>query len=263
VNTTRAYRTVWISDVHLGSRDCKAEYLFEFLASTQCEYLFLVGDIIDVWALKKNVFWPQAHNNVLRAILGKAKHGTRVIYVPGNHDEIFKDHSGNRFGNVQIEREYIHTTVAGKKLLVIHGDEFDSLVTCSWFESLIGNIGYDLLLASNRWYHHIRCRFGYPYWSLASFIKRKLKNAMQHVQRYENIVAHETLRHEADGVVCGHIHHPHIRQIDGVQYHNDGDWVEHCSALVESQDGDISLVYWSDLKNRQPSSFFSDGHKAA
>lgn len=257
------YRSIWISDVHLGSRDCKADYLFQFLTSSQCEYLFLVGDIIDLWSLKKNVYWPQAHNNVLRAILGKAKHGTRIIYVPGNHDEIFKEHCGNHFGNIQIEKNYIHTTATGKKLLILHGDEYDNLITCSWFESLIGNIGYDLLLTSNRWYHHIRSRFGYPYWSLASYIKKKLKNAMQHVERFEDIIAHETLRHGADGVVCGHIHHPQIRKIKGIEYFNDGDWVEHCTALVESEQGDISLIHWSDLSIHNNNSLVSQKHKAA
>jgi UDP-2,3-diacylglucosamine pyrophosphatase LpxH len=263
MDSVNTYRSIWISDVHLGSRDCRADYLFQFLTSSQCEYLFLVGDIIDVWALKKNVYWPQAHNNVLRAILGKAKHGTKVIYVPGNHDEIFKEHAGHQFGNVQIECEYIHTTASGKKLLIIHGDEFDSLVTCSWFETLIGNIGYDVLLACNRWYHHLRSKFGYPYWSLASYIKRKLKNAMEHVKRYENIVAHETLRHEADGVVCGHIHHPQIRQINGIDYYNDGDWVEHCTALVESEQGDISLIHWSDIRDQEAGHFVTGNTKAA
>lgn len=247
---THFYRSVWISDTHLGSRDCKAEYLFRFLTSIQCDNLFLVGDIVDIWALKKNVYWPQSHNNVLRAILGKAKHGTRVVYVPGNHDEIFKEHCGTQFGNVQIERYYLHETVKNKKLLVMHGDEFDSLVTCGRLESLIGNIGYDILLACNRWYHYYRARFGYPYWSLASYLKRKLKNAMLHVQRFENIVAHETLRRGADGVVCGHIHHPQMRNIDGIDYYNDGDWVEHCTALVESSEGDLSLLHWSELEQQ-------------
>ena len=150
-----------------------------------------------------------------------------------------------------------------KKLLIIHGDEFDSLVTCGWFESLIGNIGYDVLLGCNRWYHHFRSRLGYPYWSLASFIKRKLKNAMKHIQRYEDIVAHETIRHKADGVICGHIHHPQIRHINGIDYYNDGDWVEHCTALIETEQGDISLLRWSDLHNELNSREFNSKPKAA
>ncbi len=240
------YRSIWISDVHLGSRGCKAEYLLEFLKSTQSDTLYLVGDIIDTWAMKNGLYWPQAHNNVIRTILGKSKRGTKVIYVPGNHDEPFRDHVGMRLGNVEIRREYVHTTHDGRRLLVMHGDEFDSIIKCSKLVAVVGSRAYDLLVIVNRWVNLARRRFGLPYWSLAKYLKHRVKNAVNHISNFEHAVAHEAARRKVDGLVCGHIHHPEMRQIGDVLYCNDGDWVESCTALVEHHGGALEILHWSD-----------------
>ncbi len=240
------YRSIWISDVHLGYKGCKAEFLLDFLRSTECEYLFLVGDIIDVWSMKKTMYWPQAHNNVIRTILGKAKHGTRVIYIPGNHDEVFRDYSGMVFGNLEIHEEYEHVTRDGKRVYMLHGDKYDGMMKCGWLSTLVGNLGYDFILYLNRWFDKGRRVFGFSYWSLSRFLKGKVRNAMRHIKKFEHIVAMDAARHGYDIVVCGHIHHAEIRKIDDVLYCNDGDWVEHCTALVEKQNGEMELIHWSD-----------------
>lgn len=245
----RKYRTIWISDVHLGYKGCNADYLLDFLHSTQCETLYLLGDIIDVWSMQRNMFWPQSHNNVIRTILGKAKHGTKVIYIPGNHDIQFREYHGMSFGNLTIINEAIHITADGKRLLLLHGDIFDSVMQCNRLTSFIGNIGYDFLLFINRHVHFLRSKFNFSYWSLSSYIKEKVTNAMKHIQHYENIVAKEAKRRGLDGVVCGHIHHAELREIDNIIYCNNGDWVEHCTALVEHHDGRLELLHWSDTQH--------------
>lgn len=245
----RKYRTIWISDVHLGYKGCKADYLLDFLRATECEYLYLIGDIIDVWSMQRTMYWPQAHNNVIRTILGKAKHGTKVVYIPGNHDYQFREYHGMKFGNLIIKREDIHLTADGKLLLLMHGDEFDSAMQCGRLTSFIGNLGYDILLYLNRHFHAVRSRFKFSYWSLSSFIKGKVKNAMKHIHCYEALVATEAKRRGVDGVVCGHIHHAELRDIDGIIYCNDGDWVEHCTAMVEHKDGKLELIHWSDKQH--------------
>ncbi|MFO7602565.1 MAG: UDP-2,3-diacylglucosamine diphosphatase [Gammaproteobacteria bacterium] len=242
------YRSVWLSDIHLGYKGCKAEYLLDFLRSVECERLYLVGDIVDIWSMKKSVHWPQQHSDVIRTILDKARSGVKVIYVPGNHDELLRDYHGRSFGNIRIRENCLHTTAAGKRMLVMHGDEFDSVIQCSKLAALIGTISYDLLLYCNRMLNHLRGRLGFPYWSLASFLKSRVKNAMQHVENFEKAAAYEAARHNADGVICGHIHHAAAREIDGVLYCNTGDWVESCTALVEHQDGRIELLHWSERK---------------
>jgi UDP-2,3-diacylglucosamine pyrophosphatase LpxH len=228
-------RSVFVSDVHLGSRGCR-DLLLEFLKSVEVDYLFLVGDIVDLWSLRKNFYWPQEHNNVLRTILGKAKGGTRVIYIPGNHDEELREFSGSVFGNLEIHREFIHTTNDGRQLLVIHGDEFDTVVKCT--------------LSLNRYVNAIRKLFGYPYWSLANYLKHRVKNAVQYISSFENAVALAARKRGVDGVVCGHIHRAEISEIDGVQYCNDGDWVESCSALVEDMNGRLALWSWPEMRER-------------
>jgi UDP-2,3-diacylglucosamine pyrophosphatase LpxH len=241
-----SYRTVWISDIHLGFRGCSAEHLLDFLRSVECEYLYLVGDIIDVWEMKKRLFWPQSHNNVVRTILGKAKHDTKVIYVPGNHDELLRDYHGVTFGNVQIVEEAIHTNADGRRFLVTHGDKFDSVVRCSRAVALLGTRLYDWLLKFNRFVHGVRRCFNLPHWSLAGFLKYKVKNAVQYISSFEQVVAYETARLGVDGVVCGHIHRPEITRLNNVIYCNCGDWVENCSALVEHHDGSLELLHWTD-----------------
>lgn len=241
----RRVRTVWISDVHLGFRGCSAELLLDFLHSTECDELYLVGDIVDVWNMKRGLYWPQTHNNVIRTILGKAKHGTRVVFVPGNHGEVFRDHAGTQFGNVEIVESAVHETRDGRRLLIVHGDEFDSVVTCHPWLAKLGNHAYDWLLASNRWLNIVRRRCGMGYWSLAGFLKYKVKNAVNYIGGFEEAVAREARRRSVDGVVCGHIHRAEIRDIDGIAYHNCGDWVESNTALVERFDGSIELVHWT------------------
>ena len=239
-------RTVWISDVHLGFRGCSAEMLLDFLHAVECEHLYLVGDIVDVWNMKRGLYWPQAHNNVVRTILGKAKHGTRVVFVPGNHDEVFRDHVGTRFGNVEIVERAIHVARDGRRYLVVHGDEFDGVVTCHPWLARLGGHAYDVLLAGNRYLNVVRRRLGMGYWSLAGFLKRRVKNAVNYIGGFEQAVARDARRHAVDGVVCGHIHHAEMKYIDGVRYINCGDWVESNTAIVERFDGALELLRWSD-----------------
>lgn len=244
------YRSIWISDVHLGYKGCKAEFLLDFLRSTETEYLFLVGDIIDVWSMQKTMHWPQAHNNIIRAILGKAKQGAKVIYIPGNHDDIFRAHAGMVLGNLEIHEEYEHTTLGGKKVLMLHGDKYDTLMKSGmkfgWITEFVGSLGYDFLLFVNRWLDKLRRFLGFSYWSFAKYLKSKVRNAMRHVEQFERVVAKDAQRQGYDMVVCGHIHHAEIRQIDNILYCNDGDWIEHCTALVEKTNGEIELIHWSD-----------------
>ncbi|HEX7029960.1 MAG TPA: UDP-2,3-diacylglucosamine diphosphatase [Gammaproteobacteria bacterium] len=242
----KRYRAIWISDIHLGFRGCAAELLLDFLHSVECDTLYLVGDIIDIWELERRVYWPQAHNNVIRTLLGKAKLGTRVVYIPGNHDELLRDYCGMDFGNIEVRRDAIHETADGRKLLIMHGDEMDSVVQCSRFLAVIGSRAYDWLLWANRYVNAIRKRLGKPYWSLAAFLKHKVKNAVNFISSFEKGVAHEARRRGADGVVCGHIHRAEIRDIDGILYCNDGDWVESCTALTENFDGALEIVHWAD-----------------
>ena len=238
------YRAIFISDVHLGFRGCQAEYLLDFLHSTTCNYLYLVGDIVDVWNMKRGLYWPQTHNNVVRSILGKAKHGTKVIYVPGNHDEVFRDHEGTVFGNVSIKLDDVHTTANGRRLLILHGDEFDSVVKCAKYLSVLGNYAYDWLLAVNRYFNSLRRHLGLGYWSLAAYLKQKVKNAVNYISGFEDAVTREVKKRKVDGLVCGYIHHAAVKKINGLDYLNCGDWVESCTALVEHFDGRIELISW-------------------
>ena len=242
----KKYRAIWISDVHLGFKGCRADFLLDFLHSTESEYLYLVGDIVDVWNLKKGLFWPQAHNDVIRTILGKAKHGTKVIYIPGNHDEVMRDYHDMVFGNVVVKREDIHTTATGKHLLIMHGDEFDGAVKCSKIIAKIGDFLYDWLLIINRLVNHLRRKTGFPYWSLATYLKSRVKNAVKYINRFEEAVAHEAHRRHADGLVCGHIHQSALKKINGVIYCNTGDWVENCTTLVEHVNGHLELLCWPE-----------------
>lgn len=239
-------RAIFISDVHLGFRGCRADFLLDFLRNTESDYLYLVGDIFDVWEMRKRMFWPQAHNNVVRSILGKAKHGTQVIYIPGNHDEVMRDYVGMDFGNVSIRSDAIHVTAEGKRLLVLHGDQFDAVVQCSKLLAMLGNRIYDWLLYSNRWLNAFRRRLGLPYWSLAAYVKHRVKNAVNFISDFENAVAREAGRRNVDGVVCGHIHRAEITHYGNILYCNDGDWVDSCSALVERFDGRLELFNWTE-----------------
>jgi UDP-2,3-diacylglucosamine pyrophosphatase LpxH len=240
------YHTVWISDVHLGYRGCKAEFLLNFLHRVQCDTLYLVGDIIDVWSMKRGVFWPQAHNNVLRALLGKAKHETRVVYIPGNHDALFCEHCGQEFGNISIQQQALHTTVRGERLLIMHGDEFDSVINCNRLVSMFGSWAYDLLLMANGLVAGVRRHSGMGSWSLAGSIKHKVRNAVNYINEFEGAVALAAEKNEVDGLVCGHIHHHGIRRINDLLYCNCGDTVENCTALIGRHDGELELIRWTD-----------------
>ena len=220
----RKVRTVWISDVHLGTRGCNAEMLVDFLRSIECETLYLVGDIIDGWRLRKGWYWPDAHNEVIRRILKMAHRGTRVVFVAGNHDEMLRDYAGFTFGGVELVLEAVHETADGRRLLVTHGDSFDGVVLyAKWLA---------LLLRTNFLVNAVRRQFKMPYWSLSAHLKKRVKNAVQFVCAFEEAVARETAERGLDGVVCGHIHSAEIRQIGDITYHNDGDWVESCTALT-------------------------------
>ena len=222
--------------------------LLDFLHSIETEYLFLVGDIVDCWSLRKSFYWPQQHTNVIRHIMGMAKRGTKVIYIPGNHDELMRQYTGNVFGNIEIHQEYVHETAQDKKLLILHGDEFDAIVKHSKFLAKLGSWAYDILLYWNIYLNRVRSVFKRPHWSLAGYIKRRVKNAVNYIGSFEDALAFLAKERQVDGVVCGHIHHAELRQIDDILYCNDGDWVESCSALVEHSDGELELLYWAREK---------------
>ena len=247
----RKFRTIWISDVHLGTKGCNAELLINFLDSTDSETLYLVGDIIDGWRLKKKLYWPTAHNDIVWRILKRARRGTRIVYVPGNHDEMFRQFSGMNFGGVQIERAALHTTADGRRLLVMHGDEFDAVMLAHRWLAFVGDAAYTLLMALNRWVNAARSRFGLPYWSLSKMAKHKVKNAVEFISAFEDVVARAAAARGVDGVVCGHIHTAEVRQFAGVEYYNDGDWVEGCTALVEHFDGRMEILHWPEEMARR------------
>jgi UDP-2,3-diacylglucosamine pyrophosphatase LpxH len=251
MNTTLPlrYRSIFISDVHLGFKACRADYLLDFLRSTESEHLFLVGDIIDFWKGRKGMYWPQSHNDVLRELLAKARNGTRVTYVPGNHDEVGRELAGMQFGNIAVRRDVVHEAADGRRYWVLHGDEMDTAVRCDSLVEVFGDAAYDGLLAANRYLNRLRRLLGLPYWSLADFTKRSLRNAARYVARFEDAVAREAARRGVDGVVCGHIHRAEVTELHGITYCNDGDWVESCTALVEHHDGSMELVHWSDRRH--------------
>ncbi len=249
----RHYRTIWISDLHLGTRGCQAEPLIRFLKEHSCDQLYLVGDIIDGWRLKKNLFWPQSHVNVVRRILTLSKRGTEVIYVTGNHDEFLRGYGEAAFGSIYLVDEYEHTTADGKRLLVLHGDRFDTVVRYHKWVAHLGDVAYESLLVLNRWFNGARRLLGYDYWSLSAFLKHRVKQAVSFITDFEETLAYECRRRGYDGVVCGHIHHAEIRTINDVDYLNCGDWVESCSALVENEDGKIEIIHWlEEERKREP-----------
>lgn len=241
------YRTVWISDTHLGTRGCKADFLLDFLRHTECETLYLVGDIIDGWRLKKSWYWTETQNEVVREILKKTRNGCQVIYVPGNHDEVLRDYTNLFFGGVLVKEEAIHQGADGRRYLIIHGDKFDSVVKYAKWLAHLGDWAYTVLLSTNNHFNTVRRWLNLPYWSLSAFLKQKVKNAVEFISHFEEAVAHEARSRGVDGVVCGHIHHAEMREIDGILYCNDGDWVESCTALVERASGKLEIVRWTEM----------------
>jgi UDP-2,3-diacylglucosamine pyrophosphatase LpxH len=235
-------RTVWISDLHLGTPGCQAVALLEFLKNTECQTLYLVGDIIDGWQLRRSWYWPQSHNDVVQKLLRKARKGTRVVFVPGNHDEFARRYVQHNFGGVDVVEDCLHTTADGRVLWVTHGDLFDGVIQCAKWLAYVGDAAYEFTLKVNRWFNLARGRLGLPYWSLSKYLKHKVKRAVSYVDQFEAAVAREAQRRGAQGVVCGHIHHAEMRMIDGVLYCNDGDWVESLTALVEHHDGRLEII---------------------
>ena len=242
---TAQYRSVWISDLHLGTPGCQAHALLDFLKQVESDHLFLVGDIIDGWQLRRHWYWPQAHNDVIQKLLRKTRKGTRVIFIPGNHDEFARRYLGHDFGGIEVAEEWIHETADGRKLWVTHGDLFDGVIQCAAWLAHVGDSLYELTLKLNRHLNSLRARLGLPYWSLSKYLKLKVKRAVSYVGDFEAALAREARKRGAQGVVCGHIHHAELREIDGIVYANDGDWVESLTALVEHGDGRLEIIDWS------------------
>jgi len=247
-------RTAFISDVHLGTRGCQAELLLDFIRDLECDTLYLIGDIIDGWKMKSGWYWPQSHNDVVQKILRMARKGVKVIYVPGNHDDRARDFCGVHFGGVIIARDAIHTTADGRRFLVTHGDEFDGVVQHAKWLAFLGDWAYRGLLAANTSFNRVRRMMGFGYWSLSAFLKVKVKNALQFIENFEEAIAEEARRRGVDGVVCGHIHKAEMRDIGGILYVNDGDWVESCTAVVEHMDGALEIIDWSRRAIGRPAS---------
>ena len=237
----KRFRTGWISDVHLGTRGSQAERLLEFLREYEFETLYVVGDLIDVWALRRGIYWPQAHNDVIQKLLRAARKGTRIIYIPGNHDEFVSGFLGD-FGAVTIEPRAIHETADGRRLLVIHGHELDAVIQNIKWLAYVGDVGYSLLLRLNRPINLLRRLFGREYWSLSAYVKKSVKDAVSYIGKFEEGIVRFSREDKVDGVICGHIHSPAIRDLEGVTYYNSGDWVESLSALLEHEDGRIELL---------------------
>jgi UDP-2,3-diacylglucosamine pyrophosphatase LpxH len=241
VRTVARVKSVFISDLHLGARECQATEIAEFLRSVETDELFLVGDIVDLWCMRRGIYWPASHQAVIKLIMEKARSGTRVIYVPGNHDDLARTLVGSLLAGVEVHEEYHHTTGDGRRMLVIHGDVFDGAVRFSPVLKATGCALYSVVLFASRYVNFVRTLCGFRRWSLAIWLKSRVGNAMDYVRRFERVAAREAAARGFDGIICGHIHRPHIEQIDGVLYCNDGDWVEHCTALVEDRNGALRL----------------------
>jgi UDP-2,3-diacylglucosamine pyrophosphatase LpxH len=243
--TPRHFRTLFLSDLHLGSRGCQARLLLDFMRFHDAEQIYLVGDIVDGWRLRRGWYWPQEHNDVVQKLLRKARKGSRVIYLPGNHDEFLRDYIGSHFGGVELVDRAIHVTADGRRLLVIHGDQFDVVVRHSRWLAHIGDSAYTVALVLNTVFNRIRRRLGFDYWSLSAYLKFKVKNAVNYIGAFEEALAGEARREGADGVVCGHIHHARITNQAGFRYVNTGDWVESCTAVAEHHDGTFEIIRWT------------------
>jgi UDP-2,3-diacylglucosamine pyrophosphatase LpxH len=242
----RRVRTLFISDIHLGTAGCQAEALLAFLKAYPSDYLYLVGDIVDGWQLRRRWFWPQAHNDIVQKLLRRARKGCKVVFIPGNHDEFARGFVGHQFGGVEVQEEAVHTTLDGRTLWITHGDYFDGVIQCAKWLAYLGDNLYELTLKLNRHLNRLRTRLGLPYWSLSAYLKHKVKKALNYVTDFEVAVASEARARGHDGVVCGHIHRAEMRVINGTLYCNDGDWVESRTALVEHLDGQLELLHWHE-----------------
>ncbi len=241
-------RSVFISDVHLGHRGSRANELLAYLAEVDARNIFVIGDLVDFWALGNSVCWPQAHQDVLRTLVERARSGVRVFYIPGNHDEAAREFAGMNICGIEVRRQHVHVTADGRRMLLLHGDEFDAAVRCGRWRVILGSVIYSIALRINHLVYLARRAIGLGEWSLTAWLKRQVAGARAYIALFEAAAAERARRESCDGVVCGHIHHAAVREIDGVLYCNDGDWVESCSSLVEGMNGKLSLVYWSDLR---------------
>lgn len=248
-NDPKKIRAAWISDIHLGTRGANAAALLDFLRDYDFEVLYVVGDLIDIWQLRRGIYWPQQHNDAIQKILRKARKGARVVYIPGNHDEMVSQFVG-AYGNIVVENQVIHETADGRRILVIHGHELDTVVQNIRWLAVLGDVGYQFLLSLNPLINFFRRRFGLGYWSLSAYAKKRVKDAVSFIGRFEEEVVRYAKNHQVDGVLCGHIHSAAIRKIGATTYYNCGDWVETCSALIESMDGSIELVKYDPLIRR-------------
>jgi UDP-2,3-diacylglucosamine pyrophosphatase LpxH len=250
-NPALRFRAIFISDIHLGTASCQAGKLVDFLRHTESRELYLVGDVIDGWQLKRRWFWHQSHNDVIQKVLRKARKGTRVTYIAGNHDEAMRHFLGLSFGGIDIRAEAVHVTADGRRLLVTHGDLFDAVVQRAKWLAHLGDAAYILTLKLNQWFNHLWAKLGFSYWSLAQFLKHRVKNAVSYIGDFEEALANEARRRGFDGIVCGHIHKAEIRDLGGVLYCNDGDWVESLTALVELESGELRIVDWKSIEAQQ------------
>ena len=250
----RSLRALFLSDIHLGTRDCQADLLLDFMRVHEAETIYLVGDIVDGWRMRRSWLWTQSHNDVVQKLLRKARKGARVVYIPGNHDEFLRDYGGIHFGVVEVVEECFHDTADGRRLLVLHGDRFDVVVRNAKWIAHLGDWAYTAALGVNTVFNAIRRRLGFPYWSLSAWAKLKVKNAVNFIGAFEDALAYEARRVGADGVICGHIHHASMRDMNGIAYVNTGDWVESCTAIAEHHDGSLEIIRWTRLEHerRQP-----------
>ncbi len=244
-SAAQRYRTIFLSDMHLGTRGCQAQLILDFLRHNDADVFYLVGDIIDGWRMKASFYWPQSHNDVIQKLLRKVRRGARMVFVPGNHDEFARQFVGLTFGGVEIARQAKYVAADGKRYLVMHGDEFDVVVRHSKWLALLGDWAYDFAIFLNTHFNAVRRRLGFPYWSFSAWAKLKVKNAVSFIGAFEAALAEEARRRGVDGVICGHIHHPIIRDLDGITYVNTGDFVESCSYVVEHRDGRLEVLRWS------------------
>ncbi len=250
IDTVRV-RTLFLSDVHLGTKGCQADMLLDLLKHYDADTIYLVGDIVDGWRLKSGWYWPQTHNDVIQKLLRKVRKGTRVVYVPGNHDEFLRDYTGSNFGGIEIMETAIHHGADGKRYLIIHGDHFDMVVRHARWLALTGDWAYGTALTLNTYLNHVRRRLGLTYWSLSAWAKLKVKNAVNYIGRFEELLAAEARRYDTHGVICGHIHHAAMHDDFGVRYINTGDWVESCTGLVEHYDGRFEILRWAEVVSQR------------
>lgn len=246
-------RSIFLSDIHLGTRACQADSLVEFLRDHAAEHIFLIGDIVDFWAMSRSICWKPSHNTVVQKLLRRARRGEKVVLIPGNHDEALRDYCGAVFGDIEVANERVHQTADGRRFLLIHGDQFDQVTRHHRWVAVLGDRAYDWLVRLNTWLSWGRRKLGISgYWSLAGYAKRKVKTALNFIFDFEASAVHQARERGLDGVICGHIHWATIREIDGLQYVNCGDWVDSCTAIVEHFDGRLELIHWGDRQASAP-----------